>query len=110
MNRSKRLSFLLASSIIGLPLCAKESTPQLKNRVIAAALLTIIDHADEIENVLVTTFNSLPPAEQQQIITTLLNIFMTILQNSQTTPAQTTTTTQTTSPSTTAQPTITISI
>jgi hypothetical protein len=100
MNNSKKLSFLLVSSIIGLPIVAQESTPQLKNRVAAVALLDIIDHADEVENLLVTTYNSLSPAEQQQIVTTLLNIFTTILQSTQTTHAQTTTNIQATTPTT----------
>jgi hypothetical protein len=97
MNISKNLLLLIASSTIALSSVAQESTrqskSQLKNkRVPAAILFSVINDSKEIENLLVTTYNSLPPAEQQQIVTTLLNIFMTILQSSPATPAQTTTT------------------
>ncbi len=110
MNISKNLLLLIASSTIALSSAATESThqskSQLKNkRVPAAILLSIINDSKEIGDLLITTYNNLPSAEQQQIVTTLLNMFMTILQSSQTTPAQTTTQPSTITPtSTPAQP------
>ena len=100
MNSSTKLSLLLASSIIGMHAFAQESTTvsagaQRVAPLAAATLMSTIRDVEEIKNVILTAYSSLPPAEQQQIMATLLNIFVSTLQNTQTTT--TTQATQTTS-------------
>jgi hypothetical protein len=98
MNNSTKLLFLLTCGIIG------QTFTQEKNHkaapLAAIALIGAIKDAAEIKDLIITAYNSLPPAEQQQIVNTLVNLLLTSLQASQAAPGQpisstpTTTTTQ----------------
>jgi hypothetical protein len=97
MNHSKKLLFFLLIGIVGHTLTKEYS--QKVAPLAAATLMNIISDTAEIKNLIVTAYNSLPPAEQQQIIATLVNLLLESLQKPQpTTNTQAATVIQPTNP------------
>jgi hypothetical protein len=99
MNNATKLFVVLTCGIVG------QAFTQDKNHktvpLAAIALIGAMKDAAEIKDLILTAYNSLPPAEQQQIVNTLVSLLLTNLQAPQTT---TTTTQPASSTQTTAAP------
>jgi hypothetical protein len=103
MNNTTKLLFLLACGMVG------QAFTQEQNHKVAPlaaiAIVSALKDASEIKDLIITAYNSLPPAEQQQIVNTLVSLLLSSLQTPQTANTQTTSTqpnTQTTSSTPTA--------